>query len=234
LLDRDLEEPGLLAATRDEGKRIVASRLERERRRTRFDKQLTANHLNDSDLFRAKVLVEGGSPLPPDWANHTAKHELHIVREPWEATLFVAVNPFAVDFRLKFAATLVGAFVVNPATITRAGNAVIFKGGHALAQKRLVWVSPGFKAAHPHLWIMLLELLLRQHHKWTLLAGAREWAAAKAKLMPLKRAAEVIALISDDEYDANSDVKHVYTRDTFLGHFGKLDLANSAIGLLDM
>lgn len=226
------------AASAAEQRRMVASRLQRERSNASIKARLAARPLNNADLHGAKLFVDPETRLPADWSSYVFKHQISVVQEVHEANLFVAANPFnPTNCYVTFAAHLMGALVVSPAAITREaehGAFVAAKCNHALAVKRNVWISPGFRTEHPRIWILLLELMTRRAHKWSLLNSADHWAVTKALAMRKKRSAEVIALLSNAEHVEHAALPHVYTYESYLASIKKMDWANGEIGLLGM
>ena len=100
--------------------------------------------------------------------------EALVVAEPARASVTIARNPWAHTNELAiWHAVRAGAWVVTPTTFIKCDGPAI-KYRSALQTPRRVWVSGAARDAHPHLWILILESLLRhdRRHRWKLLGTA--------------------------------------------------------------
>eukprot|EP00959_Pyramimonas_sp_CCMP1952_P060986 1274058-Pyramimonas_sp.AAC.1 len=82
----------------------------------------------------------------PSWSLTRTLH-------PWRASVFVVADPGARPVRAPYvwAAFLRGGHVINHAVLTGNGIPICIKYHAALAQRRKLFISDGFKAHHEHI-----------------------------------------------------------------------------------
>ena len=213
LLLHEEQTEELKAEGLEELRRQAKSRAQRTARRARVSQLTSPSPPSDAELRQANVFIDRDVVLPEEWDSAVSKHQLRIVADVAEASIFVATNPWKPSTCISWAACLIGAWVLNPSVIVTAkGPCLKYKA--ALNTKRTIWVSAEFKQRYSRIWLTILEALNRHVHRWKLLCSAEAWVHEKALALKNKRSSEVLALVFEGARDDGKT--HVFLADLIL------------------
>ncbi len=212
--------------------RMEKSFKERLSQASRMARAMGSQLPTAAEMHRATLFIDSGVDLPAGWAHSLAQHEARVVNQAHLANMYASKNPWhPQDIRVKWGAALAGGWVVTPTVFTH-GRGACVKFAAALSTPRKVWVDPDFRREHLQLWLLLLEMVHTRHSaKWTFLATAEDWAAAKTQAEIRHRSPEVLALVAGA---AASEANHVFDAAGFLNFIARRDDGRGSHGLADM
>ena len=237
LLDEEIS-PHILAMVAEDLKKQAASRKERIATNDKYENLTTARPPTMDELRGAYVYLDSPlSDLPDVKVLNAvcAKFGCKLTQQPHEATIFVAVNPWAPhDDIIMWTACLNGAWIICPRTLAGSQGASI-KYQSPFGTKRKVWVSDGFKNAFPKHWLVLLKALKELPiNPFTFLATSVDWARERALAEKKERPAEVLALMSTGEAKSIKGKAHVFDVQRAIEFFARPDPKRGSLGILNM
>ena len=216
----------LQALTVIENKRVETSRNSRIRRNQSLAQQLVYTPPN---LYHSAVYFDMAvTPLLLDALVPLEARQISIGNS-WDATVFVAENPWEPTLLVKLVATLKGGILCVPNVLQGLQGPVrVLKTG--LLTKRKLFVSDEFRNRLQQTWLIMRLLIDRPGHRCKIIDSPPVYATEKLKAMRAGRSAEVLALVTDEETAVNR-LAHVFNLEGLLA-FLKRDCAEeTCLGL---
>ncbi len=225
-------DDALKAASVKEKIRQEHSYADRLRARLKYADKVRAVPPTRAELLKAKIFLDDGVNMPQAWLAMLTSIQGMLTREAHLATFFISNVPGAPENMIvTLAAALRGAWVISPAVfMAEAGPSIKYTS--ALTTKRRIWSSPAFQQEFPMEWLVILELMSNCAGKWSFLASAEAWAAARAYAERQKRSAEVFALVATAEM--RPTLKHSFNPSGLVAFVAHTDPEKGSIGLLGM
>lgn len=217
-----------------ESDRRLTSLIERTKAKAKVEAVLTAQPPTPRELHGATVFISE-SVLSANRGSLSLAlrgHEADRVTHEALGNIFVVPDVTRLTEAVSIAACLKGAWVISPEVFCLApGPALKFKP--ALATRRFIWASDGFKEEHPEAWGMLRRVSTPAigRAQWVFLDSGADWAASKARAIRSNNASKVLALLSSQEAAIQSDeVKHAFDFEGLLHFITRYDRSRCTMG----
>lgn len=229
-MDHELDEE-VLRNTKAEHDRQVKSLRARERKARKQSNALRARPPTANEMRACNVYIDSSAEIPWDFTREVVQNGASILERPEACSFFIASNPWEpLEQNVSITAILGGGWILTPGVylLEALGPALKFKP--ALGTRRHVWASEKFKTEHPDAWLCILETADKHAgSKWKFALTGDEWAEAKHRATRAGRASEVLALIAEDEVDAN--VPHAFELTAFLKFIQQVDSDRTSVGI---